>query len=40
MEKVMRLILEEVVMLARHMSDGHLYSFLQLFFNTEKDSLH
>ena len=36
----MRIILEEVIMSARHMSDWQLYSFLQLFFNTEKDSLH
>ena len=40
MEKVIRLILEEVVMSARHMLDEQLYSFLQVFFNTEKDSLH
>ena len=32
----MRLILEEVIMLDRHMSDGKMYSFLQLFFNMEK----
>ena len=31
MEKIMRLMLEEVIM-----SDGQMYSFLQLFFNTEK----
>ena len=30
----MRLMLEEVIM-----SDGQIYSFLQLFFNTEKLSL-
>ena len=35
----MRLVLEEVIMSDRHMSDGHLYSFLQFFFNTEKISL-
>ena len=34
MEKTMRLILEGVIM-----SDGQMYSFLQLFFNTEKVSL-
>ena len=34
MEKIMRLMLEEVIM-----SDGQIYSFLQLFFNTEKLSL-
>ena len=36
MEKIMRLMLEEVIMSDRHMSDGQMYSFLQLFFNTEK----
>ena len=39
MEKIMRLMLEEVIMPDRHMSDGQRYSFLQLFFNTEKISL-
>ena len=39
MEKTMRLILEGVIMSDRHMSDGQMYSFLQLFFNTEKVSL-
>ena len=39
MEKIMRLMLEEVIMSDRHMSDGQMYSFLQLFFNTEKISL-
>ena len=34
MEKIIRLMLEEVIM-----SDGQMYSFLQLFFNTEKISL-
>ena len=29
-------MLDEVIMLDRHMSDGQLYSFLQPFFNTEK----
>ena len=32
-------MLEEVIMPDRHMSDGQRYSFLQLFFNTEKISL-
>ena len=32
MENIMRLILEEVIMLDRHMSDGQLYLFLQHFF--------
>ena len=32
-------MLEEVIMSDRHMSDGQMYSFLQLFFNTEKISL-
>ena len=31
--------LEEVIMWHRHISDGQMYSFLQLFFNTEKVSL-
>ena len=35
----MKLILEEVIMSDRHMSDGQMNSFLQLFFNTEKASL-
>ena len=35
----MRLMLEEVIMSDRHMSDGQMYSYLQLFFNTEKISL-
>ena len=35
-KNIMRLILEEVVMLDSHMSNGQIYSFLQLFFNTEK----
>ena len=30
---------EEVIMSDRHMSDGQMYSFLQLFFNTLKTSL-
>ena len=36
MEIIMTLILEEVIMLDRNMSDGRLYLLLQLFFNTEK----
>ena len=36
MEKIM---LKEVIMSDRHMSDGQMYSFLQLFFKTEKISL-
>ena len=32
-------MLEEVIMLDRDISDGQMYSFLQLFFNTEKMSL-
>ena len=39
MEKMMRLMLEEVIMSDRHISDGQMYSFLQLFFNIEKISL-
>ena len=39
MENIMRLILEEVIMSDRHMLEGQLYSFLQLFLNTEKISL-
>ena len=35
----MRLILEEVIMSDRHMTDRQLYSFLHLFVNTEKISL-
>ena len=35
----MRIILEEVIMSGRHMSDGQLYSFLQIFFNTEINSV-
>ena len=30
-EKVMSLILEEVIMSDRHMSDGQMYSFFKLF---------
>ena len=36
MEKIMMLILEKVIMSDRHISDEQMYSFLQLFFNTEK----
>ena len=36
MEKIMKLILEKVIMSDRHMSDGQMYSFLQIFFNIEK----
>ena len=39
MEKIMGLMPEEVIMSDRHMSDGQMYSVLQLFFNTEKISL-
>ena len=39
MEKIMRLMLEEVIMSERHMLDRQMYSFLQLFFNTGKISL-
>ena len=35
MKMIMRLILDEVIMLYEHMSDGQM-SFLQHFFNTEK----
>ena len=38
-EKIMRLMLEEVIVLDRHMLDGQVYSFLELSFNTEKMSL-
>ena len=36
---IMRLILEEVIMSDRHMSDEQLWLFLQVFFNTERISL-
>ena len=36
---MLRLRLEEVIMVDRHMSDEPMYSFLQLFFDTEKTSL-
>ena len=32
----MRLILEEVIISDKHMSDGQMFSFLQFFFNDEK----
>ena len=35
MKKIMRSNLDEVIMSDRHISDGHVYSFLQFFFNTE-----
>ena len=39
MKKTMKLIFEEAIMSARYMSDGQIYSFLQLFFNTENISI-
>ena len=36
MENIMRLILEKFIMSDRHMSDGQLYSFLQLFSTLKK----
>ena len=39
MEKIMRLILEEVIMSARHMSDEPMYSLFQRYLNTEKNRL-
>ena len=39
MEKIMRLMLGEVIISDRHMSDGQMDLFLQLFFKTEKFSL-
>ena len=36
MEKITRLMLEQVIMSDRHMSDGQMSSFLQFFFSTEK----
>ena len=39
MENIIRLMLEEIIMSDRLLSDGQIYSFLQLFFNTEKISL-
>ena len=31
MEKIMRLMLEEIIMSDRHMSDGQMYSYWQVF---------
>ena len=39
MENIMKQFLKKVIMSDRHMPDGQLYSFLQIFFNTEKISL-
>ena len=39
MENIIRLMLEEIIMSDRLLSDVQIYSFLQLFFNTEKISL-
>ena len=39
MEKITRLIFDEVIMSDTHTLDGQKYSFLQLFFNTEKVKL-
>ena len=39
MENIMRLILNKVIMSDRYMSEGQMYSFLQFFFNTEKNTL-
>ena len=39
MEKITRLIFDEVIMSDRHTSDGQKCSFLQLLFNTEKARL-
>ena len=36
MDKIMNIMLEEMIMLDTHMSYGLMYSFLQLFCNTEK----
>ena len=36
MEKIMRLILEEIIMSYKHRSDGQMYSLLQFFFDIEK----
>ena len=35
MEKITNLMVEEVIMSDRHLSDGQMSSFLQLFFNTK-----
>ena len=39
MKKIMRRILEKVIISDRHMSDGQIYSFLQLLYNSEKIKL-
>ena len=39
LEKIIRLMLEVVIMSDKHMSDRQWYSFLQLFVNTEEISL-
>ena len=39
MENIMKQFPKKVIMSDRHMPDGQLYSFLQIFFNTEKISL-
>ena len=39
MKNIVTLMLEEVIMLDIHMSDGQIYSFLQLVFNTKKIGL-
>ena len=36
----MKQFLKKVIMSDRHMPDGQLYSFLQIFFNTEKTGYH
>ena len=36
MRKIMRFILDEVIMSDKYMPDGQIYSFVQRFFNTEK----
>ena len=36
MEKIVRLILDKVIMSDRHMSDEQMYSFLQLFLTLKK----
>ena len=38
-EKIMRLILDEIIMSDRHLVDGQMCSFLELFFNAEKNRL-
>ena len=39
MKKIMMLILDEVIMPDRRMSDGLMHSFLQLYFNIENTRL-